>query len=255
MPAHAYLVNVGRGTVIDEAALAEALRAGQIAGAGLDVFEAEPLDCGSPLWEMPNVVLTPHIGSWTRDQSVLAAEVLIENLSRELDGRPLINLIDRTIWGISARPVEDLMMSVLDRLATSLGRRGDEANQELAAELAQSGDAEDIAELVDNLSHKNRRIASDCVKTLYELGYLAPEWIAPHVDAFLALLDSKNNRLVWGGMTALSTYRPAAAPMPFYRQLDRVTQAMEQWVCHHSRRRHLGSGASGRCKRCLWADN
>jgi phosphoglycerate dehydrogenase-like enzyme len=97
MPAHAYFVNVGRGPVVDEVALAEALRAGQIAGAGLDVYEVEPLGCDSPLWEMPNVVLTPHIGSFTRDQPALAAEVLIENVSRDLSGRPLINVISREL--------------------------------------------------------------------------------------------------------------------------------------------------------------
>ena len=117
-------------------------------------------------------------------------------------------------------------MSVIDRLATSLGRRGDEANQSLAADLAQTRNADDVAELVANLSHRNRRIAGDCVKTLYELGYLAPDLIAPHVDAFLALLDNKNNRLVWGGMIALSTIAPLQ-PAAIHRQLDRVMAAIE----------------------------
>jgi hypothetical protein len=117
-------------------------------------------------------------------------------------------------------------MGVLDRLATSLGRPGDGANQALAAELAQTPNADDVAELAANLSHANRRIASDCIKALYELGYLAPDLIAPHVDAFLALLGSTNNRLVWGGMTALSTIAPMQ-PDAIYGQLERVMQAMD----------------------------
>jgi len=97
MPSHAYLINVGRGPVLDEAALVKALNEGQIAGAGLDVYEVEPLDCDNPLWAMPNVILTPHIGSWTKDQADLAADVLIENVARDLAGRPLINVIDREL--------------------------------------------------------------------------------------------------------------------------------------------------------------
>lgn len=97
LPSHAYLINVGRGIVIDEMALAEALRTGQIAGAGLDVYAVEPLDGNSPLWDMPNVILTPHLGSYTEDRPTLAADVLIENISRHLSGRPLINVIDREL--------------------------------------------------------------------------------------------------------------------------------------------------------------
>jgi len=98
MPAQSYLVNIGRGTVIDEVALAKALDEGQIAGAALDVFEVEPLDSNSPLWSHPKMVMTPHIGSWTRDQAELASDVLIENVKRHLAGQPLINVIDRDLW-------------------------------------------------------------------------------------------------------------------------------------------------------------
>ena len=62
MPRHAYLINVARGAIVDEAALIAALRAGSIAGAGLDVFATEPLPADSPLWGMDNVVITPHVG-------------------------------------------------------------------------------------------------------------------------------------------------------------------------------------------------
>jgi phosphoglycerate dehydrogenase-like enzyme len=91
---HAYVVNVGRGGVVDEAALAELLAAGRLAGAGLDVFANEPLEPSSPLWKMENVIIAPHVASYTRDQNHLAAEVLIENLTRELAKKPLVNVVD-----------------------------------------------------------------------------------------------------------------------------------------------------------------
>lgn len=94
LPGHAYLVDVGRGGVIEEAALVEHLRAGRIAGAALDVFATEPLPPESPLWSMPNVLIVPHLGSYTRNQAELATEVLIENVSRDLEGRPLLNRVD-----------------------------------------------------------------------------------------------------------------------------------------------------------------
>jgi phosphoglycerate dehydrogenase-like enzyme len=89
MPPHAVLINVGRGGLLDEAALIEQLQQGRLGGAGLDVFATEPLPADSPLWTLPNVVITPHIASYTDDQLQLAAEVLIENLRRDLAGRPL----------------------------------------------------------------------------------------------------------------------------------------------------------------------
>lgn len=94
LPKHCLVVNVGRGSAIDEPTLIELLRTGRIAGAGLDVFAQEPLASNSPLWELPNVVISPHIASCTVDQGDLAAEVLIENMRRYLAGAPLFNLID-----------------------------------------------------------------------------------------------------------------------------------------------------------------
>jgi phosphoglycerate dehydrogenase-like enzyme len=89
-----YILNVGRGGVIDETALTDALRSGTLAGAGLDVFASEPLPADSPLWQLSNVIILPHIASYTEEQAYLAAEVLIENLTRFLSSRPLVNLVN-----------------------------------------------------------------------------------------------------------------------------------------------------------------
>ncbi len=91
----AVLVNVGRGALVDEAALVAALREGRLRGAGLDVFASEPLPGGHPLWSLPNVLLTPHVtavsrGFWRRETALLE-----ENLARFAEGRPLLNVVDR----------------------------------------------------------------------------------------------------------------------------------------------------------------
>jgi phosphoglycerate dehydrogenase-like enzyme len=90
----AYLVNIGRGAVIDEPAMAAALTAKKIGGAGLDVFEHEPLDAGSPLWDLENVILTPHISGANRGYMDKACDLFAENLKRFAENRPLLNLID-----------------------------------------------------------------------------------------------------------------------------------------------------------------
>jgi hypothetical protein len=94
-------------------------------------------------------------------------------------------------------------MSVIDKLASSLNRRDETPNQELAAAIAGGNDKKAVQELVDNLSHKNKEIQSDCIKVLYEIGTLKPALIANHVNSFIELLGNKNNRLQWGAMTAL----------------------------------------------------
>jgi len=87
----ARVVNVGRGELIDETALAAALRAGRLAGAGLDVFEAEPLPETSPLWELPGVIVTPHVAASTPTTHHHAAELFVDNLGRWVRGEPLRN--------------------------------------------------------------------------------------------------------------------------------------------------------------------
>jgi phosphoglycerate dehydrogenase-like enzyme len=97
MRPHAYLVNIGRGSVIDEKALIAALREKRIAGAGLDVFEHEPLEADSPLWDMENVILTPHMSGARRDYNTDACRLFADNLRRFRAGQPLFNLIDRAL--------------------------------------------------------------------------------------------------------------------------------------------------------------
>ena len=96
-------------------------------------------------------------------------------------------------------------MSVIDRLSSSLGRRDEVPNKELAAELSETRDKAAIAELVRNLQNKEKKVQSDCIKVLYEIGEQAPDLISDYCQDFGALLGQKNNRLVWGGMTALNT--------------------------------------------------
>ncbi len=90
----AYLVNVSRGGVVDEAALVEALRSRRIAGAALDVFEQEPLPAESPLWGLDNVIVTPHVGGDMKDFSARSARLFCENLGRYLRGETLLNVVD-----------------------------------------------------------------------------------------------------------------------------------------------------------------
>jgi phosphoglycerate dehydrogenase-like enzyme len=90
----AIVVNVGRGTVIDEAAMIDALLAGQLSSAFLDVFEQEPLPADSPLWDMPQVVVSPHTAALSDLEDKRIAELFAVNLRRLLDGRPLLNVID-----------------------------------------------------------------------------------------------------------------------------------------------------------------
>ena len=90
----AVLVNVGRGAVIDEAALIERLQDGTLKGAALDVFEEEPLPAGSPLWELENVIVTPHGIALVETEEPRIVELFVDNLRRHRAGEPLRNAID-----------------------------------------------------------------------------------------------------------------------------------------------------------------
>jgi len=117
-------------------------------------------------------------------------------------------------------------MSVLERLASSLNQQSEAPNQELARQLADTQDQESTGELAENLWNKSPAIQSDCVKTLYEIGYLNPELIAPYAADFLKLLSSMNNRLVWGGMTALAAIASLTAD-ELYPHIAAIQKAME----------------------------
>jgi phosphoglycerate dehydrogenase-like enzyme len=92
LPAHAYVVNVGRGSTVDEPALVAALSEGRIAGAALDVTSTEPLPADSPLWDAPDLVLTPHAAG---GRPVGADELISANLAALLAGRDLRNVVER----------------------------------------------------------------------------------------------------------------------------------------------------------------
>jgi D-2-hydroxyacid dehydrogenase (NADP+) len=84
-------VNIARGEVVDEPALIDALRTGHLAGAGLDVFTNEPLEAESPLWDMPNVIVTPHSSGTTQRTHERANDIFVDNLARRAAGQPLRN--------------------------------------------------------------------------------------------------------------------------------------------------------------------
>ncbi len=94
----AYLINISRGGVVDLEALTHALQNAEIAGAGLDVFETEPLPSEHPLWDMENVIITPHVAGvdiHTRERHIGG---LKENLRRFIAGEPLKNVVDKQRW-------------------------------------------------------------------------------------------------------------------------------------------------------------
>jgi len=118
-------------------------------------------------------------------------------------------------------------MSAIEKLASLQNRRDDITNQELAKSIAETEDSEAIKEIVENLDNKDKNIQSDCIKVLYEIGYIKPRLIQQYVDGFLKLLSSKNNRLVWGGMISLSTIATLKADRIF-EQIDQILDAIKK---------------------------
>ena len=94
LPPHAVVVNIARGEVVDEAALADALAGGRLRGAALDVFSTEPLPPSSPFWDLPNVLVSPHSASTVPQENARIVGIFCENLRAYLDGRPLRNVLD-----------------------------------------------------------------------------------------------------------------------------------------------------------------
>ncbi|MBA3073137.1 MAG: hypothetical protein FP831_06055 [Anaerolineae bacterium] len=118
-------------------------------------------------------------------------------------------------------------MSVLMKIAFYQGIRDEIPNQELARELASAKNADGVKEIAEHLWDKNANVSSDCIKVLYETGYIAPELIAPYAQDFIKLLHSKQNRLIWGAMIALSTIAPLAAADLFEKR-DLLIKAISQ---------------------------
>jgi hypothetical protein len=96
-------------------------------------------------------------------------------------------------------------LSILSRLSSAAGRNDEGPNIQLAREVFESQDKEAVKILVEGLSNRNKRIQSDCIKVLYEIGERDPDLIAEHSEKFGRALESGNSRLVWGAMTALDS--------------------------------------------------
>jgi hypothetical protein len=117
-------------------------------------------------------------------------------------------------------------MPVLHRIAHLQGRRDEIPNQQLARDLAAKKDKAGIREIAENLWNKDKHIQGDCIKVLYEVGVIEPKLIAGYAGDFVKALKSKNNRLVWGGMTALAEVAKAD-PDTVFEHLDEIKKAKE----------------------------
>ena len=117
-------------------------------------------------------------------------------------------------------------MSTLEKIAFFQNRRDEIPNQLLAKELAGTKNKEGIREIVENLENRNMNVRSDCLKVLYEIGYLDPGLIAGYTDDFLKLLKSKNNRMVWGAMIGLATIADRH-PKKIWAQIDDIIRITE----------------------------
>jgi phosphoglycerate dehydrogenase-like enzyme len=93
----AYFSMVSRGGIVDEAALATMLKAGRLAGAALDVFEHEPLADTSPLWDAPNLILTPHVAGKSAVTTAAATDIFVQNIGNYIAGTPLTNIVDKSL--------------------------------------------------------------------------------------------------------------------------------------------------------------
>ena len=98
MKPSAYLINIGRGAIVNLDDLVAALEAGEIAGAALDVFEIEPLPPEHPLWKFSNVIITPHIAGQSPRVPPRHLEVVLDNVGRFVRGEPLANVVDKRLW-------------------------------------------------------------------------------------------------------------------------------------------------------------
>ena len=117
-------------------------------------------------------------------------------------------------------------MKMIEKIAYYLGRRDEGPNILLAAQLCATMDAKGIQEIAEGLQDPKRQVANDCIKVLYEIGEQKPELIADYVSDFIRLLRSRNNRLVWGAMTALARIA-FLKPAEVFQNLDLIIKAYE----------------------------
>jgi hypothetical protein len=117
-------------------------------------------------------------------------------------------------------------MDIIQQLASSLSRRDEVPNQELAQKIAAKKDKKAVQEVVNNLHNKDKNIQGDCIKVLDEIGLIAPSLVADHAKEFIALLSSKNNRMQWGAMAALDNITPEI-PNIIYAHLSTIVEAAD----------------------------
>lgn len=118
-------------------------------------------------------------------------------------------------------------ISIIDQLASALDRRDETPNQELAKQIVLTNDKKAVLELIETLNNKNKNIQNDCIKVLYEVGEQSPSLIAKYLKDFLSLLDSKNNRLQWGAMTAISTIT-TESPQDVFNNITTIMNAADK---------------------------
>lgn len=118
-------------------------------------------------------------------------------------------------------------MSVLEKISFYQNRRDEVPNQKLAHELAEKKDRKGIKEIAENLWAKNKNVRSDCLKVMYEIGYINPELIDEYVNDFLKLLKDKENRMVWGAMIGLATIAEIR-PKEIWKQITDVINAIDE---------------------------
>jgi hypothetical protein len=117
-------------------------------------------------------------------------------------------------------------MSIIDRISFYRNRRDEVPNQELARDLAKTGNRQGIREIASGLTQQNANVRSDCLKVLYEVGYIRPDLVSDCAESFLTLLDNRNNRLVWGAMIALSTIAELKSAV-IGKHAERIMKIME----------------------------
>jgi hypothetical protein len=117
-------------------------------------------------------------------------------------------------------------MNYINQIAYHLQRRDEVPNQELARKLAEEENIEGIKEIASYLKDKNKSIASDCLKVMYEIGYINPNLLIPYAEELIGFLKSKNNRMVWGGMIAIANLAKVI-PERIIQELDSILEIIE----------------------------